>query len=111
MTDLAVHDGPIFPFTMADLAVHDGPIFAFTMVRNSHSSTVRWIKASLPDRKRRLAVTCAMNYLCAELGCSRVMTRDDAWPKCRTDLWIRQSSVRISYRWSPISQTPAPSTA
>jgi hypothetical protein len=35
MTDLAVHDGPIFPFTMADLAVHDGPIFAFTMVRNS----------------------------------------------------------------------------
>jgi hypothetical protein len=36
MTDLAVHDGPIFAFTMTDLAVHDGPIFAFTMVRNSH---------------------------------------------------------------------------
>jgi len=35
MTDLAVHDGPIFAFTMTDLAVHDGPIFAFTMVRNS----------------------------------------------------------------------------
>jgi hypothetical protein len=38
MTDLAVHDGPIFAFTMTDLAVHDGPIFAFTMVRNSHVS-------------------------------------------------------------------------
>jgi hypothetical protein len=37
MTDLAVHDGPIFAFTMTDLAVHDGPIFAFTMVRNSHN--------------------------------------------------------------------------
>jgi len=37
MTDLAVHDGPIFAFTMTDLAVHDGPIFAFTMVRNSHT--------------------------------------------------------------------------
>jgi hypothetical protein len=35
MTDLAVHDEPIFAFTMTDLAVHDGPIFAFTMVRNS----------------------------------------------------------------------------
>jgi hypothetical protein len=36
MTDLAVHDSPIFAFTMTDLAVHDGPIFAFTMARNSH---------------------------------------------------------------------------
>jgi hypothetical protein len=39
MTDLAVHDGPIFAFTMTDLAVHDGPIFAFTMVRNSQPAT------------------------------------------------------------------------
>ncbi len=38
MTDLAVHDGPIFAFTMTDLAVHDGPIFAFTMVRNSQKT-------------------------------------------------------------------------
>jgi hypothetical protein len=39
MTDLAVHDSPIFAFTMTDLAVHDGPIFAFTMARNSQFRT------------------------------------------------------------------------
>jgi hypothetical protein len=43
MTDLAVHDGPIFAFTMTDLAVHDGPIFAFTMVRNSQMGST-WTK-------------------------------------------------------------------
>ena len=43
MTDLAVHDGPIFAFTMTDLAVHDGPIFAFTMARNSQlRRTLTW---------------------------------------------------------------------
>jgi len=54
MTDLAVHDGPIFPFTMADLAVHDGPIFAFTMVRNSQPSAVSWFPAMPANLHREI---------------------------------------------------------
>jgi hypothetical protein len=51
MTDLAVHDGPIFAFTMADLAVHDGPIFAFTMARNPQASAARTTLTRLPPSR------------------------------------------------------------
>jgi hypothetical protein len=42
--------------TMTDLAVHDGSIFAFTMVRNSHSPAGGWLFIGLnenPSGKRR----------------------------------------------------------
>ena len=48
MTDLAVHDGPIFAFTMTDLAVHDGPIFAFTLARNSQRNDALLSYARIP---------------------------------------------------------------